>query len=95
MVFPLTQYETWSSVSWALDQIGADIEDKDIKEGSFYINFAKEEDKSILSRLFSKSVIIESFQIIVRQVDSNITEVYFNDLSEENKQTIIDFSYQF
>ncbi|BAF61394.1 outer membrane protein assembly factor BamC [Candidatus Vesicomyidisocius calyptogenae] len=95
LVFPLTQYETWSNISWALDQIGADIEDKDIREGSFYINFAKEEDESIFSRLFSNSVIKESFQIVVRQVDSNITEVYFNDLSEENKQTTIDFSYQF
>ncbi len=95
LVFPLTQYETWSNISWALDQIGADIEDKDIREGSFYINFAKEKDESIFSRLFSNSVIKESFQIVVRQVDSNITEVYFNDLSEENKQTTIDFSYQF
>lgn len=95
LVFPLTQYETWNNIGWALDQLGIDVEDKDVKEGSFYINITKEEDKGIFSRLFGDDSIKKSFQIVVRQVDSNITEVYFNDLSEENKQATIDFSYQF
>lgn len=95
LVFSLTQYETWNNIGWALDQLGIDVEDKDVKEGSFYINIAKEEDKGIFSRLFGDNAIKKSFQIVVRQVDSNITEVYFNDLSEENKQATIDFSYQF
>ncbi len=95
LVFSLTQYETWNNIGWALDQLGIDVEDKDVKEGSFYINIAKEEDKGIFSRLFGDDSIKKSFQIVVRQVDSNITEVYFNDLSEENKQATIDFSYQF
>ncbi|BBB22366.1 conserved hypothetical protein [Abyssogena phaseoliformis symbiont OG214] len=95
LVFSLTQYETWNNIGWALDQLGIDVEDKDVKEGSFYINIAKEEDKGIFSRMFGDDAIKKSFQIVVRQVDSNITEVYFNDLSEENKQATIDFSYQF
>jgi outer membrane protein assembly factor BamC len=95
LVFSLTQHETWNNIGWALDQLGIDVEDKDVKEGSFYINIAKEEDKGIFSRLFGDDSIKKSFQIVVRQVDSNITEVYFNDLSEENKQATIDFSYQF
>ncbi len=95
LVFLLTQYETWNNVGWALDQLGIDVEDKDVKEGSFYINVVKEEDKDIFSKLFGDDAIEKSFQIVVRQVGSNITEVYFNDLSEENKQATIDFSYQF
>ncbi len=95
LMFLLTQYETWNNVGWALDQLGIDVEDKDVKEGSFYINIVKEEDKGIFSRLFGDDAIKKSFQIVVRQVGSNITEVYFNDLSEENKQATIDFSYQF
>jgi outer membrane protein assembly factor BamC len=32
---------------------------------------------------------------MIKQIDSNLTEVYFNDLSEKNEQTTIDFSYEF
>ncbi len=95
LMFSLTQYETWNNIGWALDQLGIDVEDKDVKEGSFYINFVKKEDKGIFSGLFGDDAIKKYFQIVVRQVASNITEVYFNDLSGDNKQVTIDFSYQF
>jgi hypothetical protein len=36
-----------------------------------------------------------SFQILVRQSGDNLTEVYFNDLSEKNEKEIIDFSHEF
>jgi outer membrane protein assembly factor BamC len=30
----------------------------------------------------------------VKQISNNATEVYFNDLSEQNKKETIDFSYE-
>ena len=82
-------------MGWALDQLNIDVEDKDVKESSFYINVARTEDMGILSRIFGDAAVSKSFQIIVKQIDSSVTEVYFNDLSEENEQATIDFSYEF
>ncbi len=95
LVFSLNQYDTWDNMGWALDQLNIDVEDKDVKESSFYINVARTEDMGILSRIFGDAAISKSFQIIVKQIDSSVTEVYFNDLSEENEQATIDFSYEF
>jgi len=95
LTFSLNQYDTWGNIGWALDQLNIDVEDKDVKEGSFYINLARTEDKGIFSRLFGDDAIKKSFQILVRQTESNITEVYFNALSEENEQETIDFSHEF
>ena len=93
--FSLNQYDTWDNVGWALDQLNIDIEDKDVKEGSFYINVARTEDQGIWSKMFGDDAIKKSFQILVRQVADNKTEVYFNDISEENEQATIDFSHEF
>jgi outer membrane protein assembly factor BamC len=92
--FALSKHETWENVGWALDELNIDVEDKDIKEGSFYVNVAKEKDKGILSSIFGDNAIKESYQIIVRQISSNAAEVTFNDLSEQNKQETIDFGYE-
>ncbi|CAC9637259.1 outer membrane protein assembly factor BamC [thiotrophic endosymbiont of Bathymodiolus puteoserpentis (Logatchev)] len=92
--FALGKHETWENVGWALDELNIDVEDKDIKEGSFYVNVAKEKDKGILSSIFGDNAIKESYQIIVRQISSNAAEVTFNDLSEQNKQETIDFGYE-
>lgn len=92
--FSLNKYDTWENIGWALDQLGIDVEDKDVKEGSFYINVAKTEDKGILSRVFGDNAIRQSYQIIVRQISGETTEVYFNDLSEKNEKGTIDFSYE-
>ena len=95
LVFSLSRYDTWDNMGWALDQLNVEVDDKDVKEGSFYINIARTEDQGIFSRMFGDDAIKKSFQIMVKQIDSNLTEVYFNDLSEENEQGTIDFSYEF
>jgi outer membrane protein assembly factor BamC len=82
-------------MGWALDQLNVEVDDKDVKEGSFYINITRTEDQGIFSRIFGDDTIKKSFQIMIKQIDSNLTEVYFNDLSEKNEQTTIDFSYEF
>jgi len=95
LTFSLGQYDTWDNMGWALDQLNIDVEDKDVKEGSFYISIARTEDRGIFSRMFGDDAIKKSFQIIVKQIDTGKTEVYFNDLTEENEQATIDFSYEF
>lgn len=92
--FSLSQYDTWEYVGWALDQLGIDIEDKDVKESSFYINIAKDKDKGILSRIFGEDAIRKSYQIVVKQITSDRTEVYFNDLTDKNNQETINFSHE-
>jgi len=95
LTFSLNQYDTWDNMGWALDQLNIDVDDKDVKEGSFYINVARTEDQGLWSRMFGDEAIKKSFQILVRQTSDNETEVYFNDISEENEQATIDFSHEF
>ena len=95
LTFSLNQYDTWDNMGWALDQLNIDVDDKDVKEGSFYINVARTEDQGLWSRMFGDDAIKKSFQILVRQKSDNETEVYFNDISEENEQATIDFSHEF
>lgn len=95
LVFDLNQYHTWENIGWALDQLNIEIEDKDVKEGSFYINTARTEDRGLWSRMFGDDAIKKSFQILVKEITENRSEVYFNDISEENEQATIDFSYEF
>ena len=95
LVFPTNQYDTWDNMGWALDQLDIDVKDKDVKEGSFYIDVARTQDIGWFSRIFGDSAIKKSFQILVKQTSSNTTEVYFNDISEENEQKTIDFSHEF
>jgi hypothetical protein len=54
LVFLLNQYDTWDNMGWALDQLEVEIEDKDVKEGSFYINVARTEDLGVFSRMFGE-----------------------------------------
>jgi outer membrane protein assembly factor BamC len=95
LIFSLNQYDTWTSMGWAFDQLGIDVEDKDVKEGSFYISIAKEADKGIFSRMFGDHAIKKTFQILVKSIDNTTSVVYFNDLSEKNTQETIDFSHDF
>lgn len=92
--FALGKHETWENIAWALDELSIDIEDRDVKEGSFYVNVAKEKDQGILSYIFGDDAVKQSYQIIVKQIDSNTSEVIFNDLSENNQQETIKFSHK-
>jgi outer membrane protein assembly factor BamC len=95
LLFSSDSYNTWISLGWAFDQLGVDIQDKDIKEGSFYISIAKETDRGIFSRMFGDHAIKKTFQILVKDAGNNTSVVYFNDLSEENLSSTIKFSHSF
>jgi len=87
--------DTWDNISWALDQMRIDIDDKDMMENTFYINSARTSDLGVMSMIFGDDAIKKSYQIIVKQKSANQTEVYFNDVSELNEKETKDFSYDF
>lgn len=92
--FALSKHETWENIAWALDELNIDIEDRDVKEGSFYVSADSDKNQGILSRLFGNHAIKQSYQIIVKQINNNTSEVTFNDLSENNQQETIELSHQ-
>ena len=82
-------------MSWAMDRIGIDLQDKDIKEKTFYISESRTADQGIISKLFGDEAIKNVYQIQLKEIAQNTTEVYFNDITEKNEQKTIDFSYDF
>jgi len=94
LVFNSDLYSTWDNMSWALDQRNITLEDKDIKEKTFYIKSTATEEPSFFSKLFQEITIQKSYQLQLKSIGKNITEVYFNDISEENDQETKDYSYE-
>ena len=95
LTFELGLLDTWDNVNWALDQLNIDIEDKDVKEKSFYVNTVRTSDLGILSTLLGTDALVRTFQIILKSESENKTDVFFNDISGENEQETKDFSYEF
>jgi len=93
--FNLNSQDTWDNVSWALDELNVEIEDKDYKEKSFYIRVARTADKGIFSSVFGDDAIRNTYQLIVRSVENNKSELLFNDLTELNEKETILFSDDF
>ena len=92
-MFPYNKKQTWSYLGWALDELYIDVEDRDVIEGSYYINVV--EDKGFFSKLLSTVSPTQTYQLIVKQVDESFSQVIFVDLSEENEQDTIDYSFTF
>ena len=88
-------YETWDSINWAFDQLNIEIEDKDIKERSFYIKSVGTSNIGIISSILGTDALVKTYQIILKSLDENTTEVFFNDISGENEQETKDYSYDF
>jgi len=95
LVVDMSVVEAWDNISWALDQARVDIEDKDFIEKTFYINDARTSDKGISSLIFGEDAIKKSFQIVVKQISENASEVHFNDVSELNEKETKEYSYDF
>jgi len=94
LVFKLDLIDTWDNVSWAINESNIQLEDKDIKEKTFYVNVARSSDRGFMSRIFGDDAILKPFQILLRDVDGTTTEVLFNDISELNEQETKEFSYE-
>ena len=93
LVFPYNQKQAWSYLGWALDELDVDIEDRDVIDGSYYINVVA--DKGFLSKLLSTVSLTQTYQLVVKQLDESHSQVIFVDLSEENEQETIDYSFDF
>ncbi len=93
LIFPYNKKQTWNYLGWALDEIGVDIEDRDIFEGSYYVKGIT--DKGYFAKLLSTVSQEKTYQLIVNQIDENNSRVIFIDLSEENEKDAIDFSFDF
>ena len=93
LVFPYNEKQTWSYLGWALDELDVDIEDRDVIDGSYYINVVA--DKGFFSKLLSTVSLTQTYQLVVKQLDESRSQVIFVDLSEENEQDTIDYSFSF
>ena len=38
LVFPYNKKQAWSYLGWALDELNVDVEDRDVIDGSYFIN---------------------------------------------------------
>ena len=93
LIFPFGQRQTWDYLGWALDELDVDIEDLDVTEGSYYVNIVTK--KGFFARLIPSSIQSKTYQLFVKELDKANSIVVFNDLSEENEQDTIDFSFDF
>ena len=93
LVFQYNKKQAWSYLGWALDELDVDIADRDVIDGSYYIKIT--EDKGFFSKLLSTVSPSQTYQLIVRQLDETYSQVIFVDLSEENEQDTIDYSFDF
>jgi outer membrane protein assembly factor BamC len=93
LVFPYNKKQAWSYLGWALDELDVDIEDRDAIDGTYYINVVK--GKGFFSKLFSTVSGTQTYQLVVKQLDESRSQVIFVDLSEENEQDTIDYSFDF
>ena len=93
LVFPYNKKESWRYLGWALDELQVEVEDKDFENNSYYIKVSP--DKGFFSKLINTVSSIKTYQLFISQINSSRSEVYFIDLSEENNQSSIDYSFEF
>jgi len=84
--------ETWDSVSWALNNLKFEIEDRDIKEKAFYINVARTSDKGFFTKIFGDDAVKKIFRISLKSISDKETELIFFDVSEQNEVETKEFS---
>ena len=93
LLFPYNKKQTWGYLGWALDELDVDIEDRDAIDGSYFIKITK--DQGFFLKLLSTVSPSKTYQLIVKQLDETHSQVIFDDLSEENEQDTIDYSFDF
>ena len=90
LVFPFDKKESWKLLGWALDESSIDIEDRDLLEGSYFINVTP--NKGFFSKLLATASITKTYQLILKEDTSSQTKVIFVDLSEEDDEKTISYS---
>ena len=93
LVFPYNKKQSWSYLGWALDELDVDIEDRDLFEGSYFINTSP--GKGFFATLLNTVKSTKTYQLYVKQIDESHSEVIFVDLSNENDEDTLSFSFEF
>jgi len=91
LVLPYDKKQSWKMLGWALDELDIDVDDRDSLEGSYLIKVTP--NGGFLSKLLS-TVSVQTYQLIIKEVNESKTNVIFVDLSEENDQDIINYSVE-
>jgi len=92
LIFNFGIEDTWDNVSWALNNMNLDIQDKDIKEKSFYINIARTSDKGFFTKIFGDEAVKKVFRLSLKLNSNKETELIFYDVSEKNEEETKEFS---
>jgi len=93
LVYPYNKKQAWSYLGWGLDELNIDVEDRDAIEGSYFINVYAS--KGFFASLINTKSNTNTYQLVVKQLDESHSQVIFVDLSEENEQDTIDYSFDF
>ena len=93
LVFNSDFLTTWDALNWSLDQINANVVDKDLQEKAIYIKEIRTSDQGVFTRLFGGEAVSMNFQLSVKSISNKSTEVYFNDISEENETETKQYSF--
>jgi len=93
LVFNSDFLKAWDALNWSLDQINANVQDKDLQEKAIYLKEVRTADQGILTKLFGGEAVSMNFQLSVKSISKEITEVYFNDISEENETETKQYSF--
>ena len=92
LIFSYDKEQTWRYLGWALDELSIDVEDRDSIEGSYFINVKPH--IGYFSKLLNTASTLKTYQLVVKEVDEFSTFVYFVDLSEENEDDTITYSFE-
>ena len=87
---PINKKEAWRFVGWALDELNVDVSDRDELSGTFY--FKVTPDRGFFSKLINTVSSIKTYQLVLREESSAMTNVIFVDLKEENDSEAIEYS---
>jgi len=93
LTFPFDKKQSWRYLGWALDELSIEIEDRDNFDGSYFVKIPK--NKGFLSRLISTSSDFVTYKLSVKEVDKSFSEVILSELSGQDEQKTIEFSYEF
>jgi outer membrane protein assembly factor BamC len=93
LTFPYDKKQSWRYLGWALDELNIEIEDRDNFDGTYYIKIPK--NKNFFVRLISTSSDFMTYKLLVKEVNKSFSEVILSDLSGQDEQKTIEFSYEF
>ena len=92
LIYPYDKDQSWSYLGWALDELNIDIDDRDPIAGSYFINVKPY--TGYFSKLLNTANATKTYQLIIKEADELSTYVYFVDLSEENDDDTLAYSFE-